>query len=137
MSFFLDVLNPTIFIGELEIREPITSLTDFLTACVSGVSFFFFLFHNKNSKNKSFVFFKFYFLCYFIGMTSAAFLGHAFQAYLPKEVKIIGWQSYCINIFKKTSFWLSGYGICHGCDRNCRFCCMGSPYVHSWIKYRY
>ena len=41
MSFFLDVLNPTIFIGELEIREPITSLTDFLTACVSGVSFFF------------------------------------------------------------------------------------------------
>ena len=91
MSFFLDVLNPTIFIGELEIREPITSLTDFLTACVSGVSFFLFLFYKKNSKNKSFVFFKFYFLCYFIGMTSAAFLGHAFQAYLPKEVKIIGW----------------------------------------------
>ena len=84
MSFFLDVLNPTIFIGELEIREPITSLTDFLTACVSGVSFFLFLFYKKGGKSKSFVFFKFYFLCYFIGMTSAAFLGHAFQAYLPK-----------------------------------------------------
>ena len=91
MFLLFDILNPTIFIGDIEIREPITTLTDFLTALVSGVCFFMFLFYENNSKNKSFVFFKYYFLCYFIGMTSAAFLGHAFQAYLPNEVKIIGW----------------------------------------------
>ena len=99
MFLFFDILNPTIFIGDIEIREPITTLTDFLTALVSGVCFFMFLFYKNNSKNKSFVFFKYYFLCYFIGMTSAAFLGHAFQAYLPKEVKIIGWLFSAFGLF--------------------------------------
>ena len=93
MSFYLEIsseiLNPTIFIGKFEIREPVTTLTDFLTACVSGVCF---LFHKKNnSRSFQSKYFQFYFLLYFIGMTSAAFLGHALQAYVPKEVKIIGW----------------------------------------------
>tara|TARA_B100001287_G_scaffold269999_1_gene268159 strand:+ start:10693 stop:11406 length:714 start_codon:yes stop_codon:yes gene_type:complete len=95
MSLFFDVsseiLNPTIFIGQFEIREPITTLTDFLTACVSGLSFVSFYFLNKKYKSKAAMFFELYFLFYFLGMTSAAFLGHALQAYVSSEVKIIGW----------------------------------------------
>jgi hypothetical protein len=95
MPFFLelsnDILNPTVFIGDFEIREPVTTLTDFITACVSGVCFVLFSINRDDNKNNAYVFFKFYFLFYFIGMTSAAFLGHALQAYVPKEVKVIGW----------------------------------------------
>ncbi len=95
MSLLLDVsseiLNPTIFIGQFEIREPITTLTDFLTACVSGLSFFLFYVSNKKTESKAAKYFELYFLFYFIGMTSAAFLGHALQAYVSHEVKIIGW----------------------------------------------
>lgn len=95
MSLFLevsnDILNPTIFFGNFEFREPVTTLTDFITACVSGICFYLFLINKNDNKNTAFVFFKFYFLFYFIGMTSAAFLGHALQAYVTKEVKIIGW----------------------------------------------
>ena len=91
MYILLDILNPTIWISDFEIREPVTTLTDFITALICG--FIFYLLYSKKGivKNLSFKFFKLYFLCFFIGMTSAAFLGHAFQAYLPKEVKIIGW----------------------------------------------
>ena len=95
MSLFFDVssdiLNPTIYVGRFEIREPITTLTDFLTACVSGLSFILFYFLNKKHKSKAAKFFQLYFLFYFIGMTSAAFLGHALQAYVSHQVKIIGW----------------------------------------------
>jgi len=41
--------------------------------------------------------------------------------------------SYCFNIFKKTCFWISGNGLCHGCDWVYWICCMGSPHVHSWF----
>ena len=95
MSLLFDVsseiLNPSIYIGKFEIREPITTLTDFLTACVSGLSFILFYIFNKKHKSKAAKFFELYFLFYFIGMTSAAFLGHALQAYFTHEVKIIGW----------------------------------------------
>jgi len=89
--FNVNILNPTIWVGELEFREPITSLTDFLTALVCGVAFFSLSKKLKKVKSNEGVFLKFYFLCFFIGMTSAAFLGHAFQAYFEWEYKIIGW----------------------------------------------
>lgn len=95
MSFYHDVslhiLNPSVFIGNFEIREPVTSLTDFLTACVSGISFLLLFISKKTNRNKAYQFFQIYFLCYFLSMSSAAFLGHALQAYVPNEVKIIGW----------------------------------------------
>ena len=47
MSFFFNesvgILNPTIWIGDLELREPITGLTDFITAIVCGVAFCYYL----------------------------------------------------------------------------------------------
>ena len=91
MYILSDILNPTIWVADFEIREPITTLTDFMTALTCGFAYYLLNSEKRIVKDLSFTFFKLYFLCFFIGMTSAAFLGHAFQAYLPKEVKMIGW----------------------------------------------
>lgn len=85
-----DILNPTIYIGNFEWREPITTLTDFLVALVAIIGFFKFNSY-RGLKSASFNYFKFYFLCFAIGMTSAAWLGHGFQAYVGPEFKRIGW----------------------------------------------
>ena len=34
-----EILNPTIFIGGLELREPVTTLTDFLVAIVALIGY--------------------------------------------------------------------------------------------------
>ena len=91
MYILLDILNPTVWVADFEIREPITTLTDFMTALTCGFSYYLLKSKKGIVKDPSFNFFRLYFLCFFIAMTCAAFLGHAFQAYLPKEVKIIGW----------------------------------------------
>ncbi len=83
-------LNPTVFIGSLEWREPITTLTDFLVGLV-GFYAFYRLQTYKGEKRENFNFYKFYFLCFAIGMTSAAWFGHALQAYVGPRMKIIGW----------------------------------------------
>jgi hypothetical protein len=85
-----EILNPTIYIGNFEWREPITTLTDFLVAIVALIGFFKFNSY-KGAKSLSFNYFKFYFLCFAIGMTSAAWMGHGLQAYVSPEFKIIGW----------------------------------------------
>ena len=85
-----DILNPTIFIGNFEWREPVTTLTDFLVAIVALIGFMKFS-RFKDLKNKSHVYFKYYFLFFAIGMTSAAWIGHGLQAYIDPEYKRIGW----------------------------------------------
>ena len=85
-----EILNPTIYIGNFEWREPITTLTDFLVAIIAGIGFFKFNSY-KGAKSSSSNYFKFYFLCFAIGMTSAAWLGHGLQAYVGPEFKRIGW----------------------------------------------
>ncbi|MFT5723001.1 MAG: hypothetical protein ACI9UJ_000424 [bacterium] len=86
----LSILNPTVFVGEFEWREPVTTLTDFLVAVVCWTAFYLFV-KLKTSKSPTYVWFKNYFLVFAIGMTSAAWLGHGFQAYLFPELKLIGW----------------------------------------------
>lgn len=85
-----EILNPTIFIGNFEWREPVTTLTDFLVGMVALAGFVKFQ-RYKQEKAKSFNYFKFYFLCFAIGMTSAAWFGHGLQAYVGPEFKRIGW----------------------------------------------
>ena len=34
-----EILNPTVFIGGLELREPVTTLTDFLVAIVELIGY--------------------------------------------------------------------------------------------------
>jgi hypothetical protein len=85
-----EILNPTVFIGNFEWREPITTLTDFLIGLVALAGFIKFHSYNKE-KSVSLNYFKFYFLCFAIGMTSAAWFGHGLQAYVGPEFKRIGW----------------------------------------------
>lgn len=84
------ILNPSLLLGSFELREPVTTLTDFLVAITSGIILVYYL-RYKGEKNKNFNLYKFYFLCYAIGMTSAAWLGHGFQAYISPKWKMIGW----------------------------------------------
>ncbi|MFL2571109.1 MAG: DUF6962 family protein [Parvicellaceae bacterium] len=85
-----EILNPTIFIGNFEWREPVTTLTDFLVAIVAFLGYLKFRSY-KNKKSLSFNYFKYYFLCFAVGMTSAAWFGHGLQAYVGPEFKRIGW----------------------------------------------
>ncbi len=84
------ILNPTLWIGSFEWREPVTTLTDFLTALVCFYAFYHFSKY-KGKQSQSFVNYKFYFLFFAIGMTSAAWFGHGLQAYVGFNWKIIGW----------------------------------------------
>ena len=85
-----EMLNPTVFIGDFQWREPITTLTDFLVAIVALIGFIKFS-KFKGEKKRSFYYYKYYFLFFAIGMTSAAWIGHGLQAYLEPEYKRIGW----------------------------------------------
>lgn len=84
------ILNPTIFLGSFEFREPVTTLTDFLTALVAWYAFYR-LQTYRGEKPKHFILYKAYFLAFAIGMTSAAWFGHGLQAYVGPELKVIGW----------------------------------------------
>ena len=84
------ILNPIQFIGSVEWREPVTTLTDFLVALVCWTAFYFFQ-RQKSSSHVSYPWFRGYFLVFAIGMTSAAWLGHGFQAYVSPKTKMIGW----------------------------------------------
>jgi hypothetical protein len=98
-----DILNPTVFLGSFEWREPVTTLTDFLVAFVALAGFIKFNSY-KQERTASFIFFQYYFLCFAIGMASAAWLGHGLQAYVGPEFKRIGW------VFGATGLLLFGLG---------------------------
>ncbi len=85
------ILNPTVFLGSFEFREPVTTLTDFLVALVCWTAFYFFI-KIKTSESASYPWFKRYFLIFAVGMTSAAWLGHGLQAYVSPLFKSIGWM---------------------------------------------
>lgn len=84
------ILNPTLWIGNFEWREPVTTLTDFLTAIVCLIIFIQFKKH-KGERTNSFNHYGFYFLLFAISMTSAAWFGHGLQAYVGFDWKKIGW----------------------------------------------
>lgn len=84
------ILNPTLWIGNFEWREPITTLTDLLTAIVCFYAFLQFKKY-KNKKSNSFINYQYYFLFFSISMLSAAWIGHGLQAYLGFDWKKIGW----------------------------------------------
>ena len=83
------ILNPTVFIGAFEWREPVTTLTDFLVAVVCWISVYAYYKYAERKPVQKWFFA--YFLCFAVGMTSAAWLGHGLQAYVTPEYKVIGW----------------------------------------------
>ena len=93
----MEILNPTIEWMGFELREPVTSATDFLTALVG--LFAYFSLRQLTSKNQFYSKMKYYFLVMFIAMTFAALTGHLLQAYVSWEYKIIGWSFASIALF--------------------------------------
>ena len=87
------ILNPSIWIGEFEIAEPVTSSTDLLVSLVSLMGFFILIRANPNQRTDLHPYFKFYFLFFFFGMLSAALFGHAFKTHVHPNFKVIGWST--------------------------------------------
>jgi hypothetical protein len=85
-----EILNPTIFLGSLEIREPMTTLTDLIFAAVGFWAYYQFSKQVPRS-GRSHFFFMNYFLFMGIGMTAAGIFGHGLQAYVGWDAKTIGW----------------------------------------------
>lgn len=84
------ILNPTVFIGTLELREPVTAVTDFMIAIACAVAFWI-LTTSKKERSDSFHYYRGFFLMYALGMTFAAWIGHGLQAYFGPEWKMLGW----------------------------------------------
>ena len=89
METQVNILNPSISLYGWEIREPVTSLTDFLTALVCLYAFIQLIRIGRQGRIHQL--FRAYFALMAIGMSFAAFAGHAFQAYLSTEWKMTGW----------------------------------------------
>ena len=87
---FDPILNPTMYINSFELREPVTSLTDFLVAITAMYALYRYMTYQGERSQHYSTYLK-YFLFIAIGMTSAAFLGHALQAYISPRWKTIGW----------------------------------------------
>lgn len=84
------ILNPSLFFGSFEWREPMTTITDFMIAITAFYGFMV-LRRWKGEASESMPFYQLYFLMFAIGMTFAAWVGHGLQAYLSFEWKMIGW----------------------------------------------
>ena len=84
------ILNPTVFLGALELREPVTAVTDFMIAIACAIAFWI-LTMSKKERSDSFHYYRGFFLMYALGMTFAAWIGHGLQAYFGPEWKMLGW----------------------------------------------
>ena len=87
--------NPTIYIGDLRIDEPVTTLTDFIFV---GVCFYAF-FKTKNISNDiGLTLYRWFFLLTGASTLFAAIIGHAFLYHFGVESKIYGWVFGIISI---------------------------------------
>ena len=84
------IINPTVFIGSLELREPVTAITDFMIAITCGIAVWM-LSTNRQERSDTFNYYRGFFFMYAIGMTAAAWIGHGLQAYFGPEWKMLGW----------------------------------------------
>jgi len=84
------ILNPTVFIGSFEFREPVTSLTDFMVGITCWIAVWYYH-RNRNQGSDTWSYYRSYFLFFAIGMISAVWLGRGFQAYISPKWKMIGW----------------------------------------------
>lgn len=122
----MEILNPTVEWMGWEIREPVTSATDFLTGVVSLISFI--LLTLQKSPSKVVWYMRAYFLLMSISMAFASTAGHAFQGYLAWEWKMVGWSfgaiAICMLEFSsvtliekylgvKYSLWIKVFAILH------------------------
>lgn len=79
------------------ILEPVTCLTDLITATVCFFAFF--RLHQLERKEPEHSFLKFYFLFMGLATTSAGLIGHAFLYLVSFNWKMIGWTFSALAIF--------------------------------------
>ena len=84
-------LNPSIWIGDFEISEPITASTDLLIGLVSIIGFFILSRINNTEQKPMYNLFKNYFLFFFFAMVIAGLFGHALKPHIHPNLKLIGW----------------------------------------------
>jgi hypothetical protein len=96
LTFFENILNPTINWFGLTIQEPVTSATDFITSLVCLYSFL--RLTSLGGTGKVYQLLRLYFLTMSVAMGFAAFAGHAFQSYLTTDHKAIGWSFSAVAI---------------------------------------
>ena len=80
--------NPSIYIGDLRIDEPITALTDIIFCMVC------FYAYSKTKPTSNYIatkLYSYFFLTTGISTLVAAIVGHAFLYYFGKDAKIYGW----------------------------------------------
>ncbi|MES2760914.1 MAG: hypothetical protein V4677_01860 [Bacteroidota bacterium] len=87
--------NPTIYLGDLRIDEPITTVTDFLFI---GVCFYAFAKTKQFSAYKGVNLYRWFFLLTGCSSLIAALIGHAFLYHFGFEAKIYGWVAGIISI---------------------------------------
>ncbi len=87
--------NPDIFIGNLRLQEPITTLTDMLFCFVCFIAFFK---TAAQANNKAINLYRWFFLLTGISTLVAALVGHAFLYHFGAQAKIYGWALGIISI---------------------------------------
>ena len=92
------ISNPTVFLGWFEWREPVTTLTDMCVSLVCIYAVYLFAKY-KGQRSNNYYFYRMYFLCFAIGMMSAAWMGHGLVAYFGPEWKVIGWGMSILGYF--------------------------------------
>ena len=87
--------NPTIYLGNLRIDEPITAVTNLLFA---GLCLFAFL---NTKEQKQFIgpnLYRWFFLGIGLSAVIAAFIGHGFLYYFGFKAKIYGWEANVLGV---------------------------------------
>lgn len=120
-----DILNPTVFVAGWELREPVTSATDFLVAVVAGMALWRILRQTSEPRILPLRLMLVYLTAVMVGMSCASVLGHLLQAYVPWEAKAIGWMISAVGLacFEFSSLHLLRP---HLSERACQ-------YISGWI----
>lgn len=85
------ILQPSIFIGGLEIAEPVTTITDLM---ISGVSLYcWWKLRNANREGLKFKFFEWFFILTSIGTFFGGLIGHGFLYWFGAEWKLLGFYT--------------------------------------------
>jgi hypothetical protein len=89
MDPVVELINPSIFFGQWEFREPMTTLTDFLVAAVCLHAYW--QMGRQPRLHRVEQLMRGYFLCMGLGTFLGGLIGHGLQAYLGPDWKMLGW----------------------------------------------
>ncbi|MGW8314465.1 MAG: DUF6962 family protein [Bacteroidales bacterium] len=92
----LTFLQPSIQIGNLQVDEPVTTLTDIVLATVSFIAFY--RIRQQGEKGRFRGYFGYYFLSLGLGALTGGLLGHAFLYRIAPGWKLISWVLAIISV---------------------------------------